>query len=886
VYTIRTKTAVNQGNTSTISGGTRAGRNLFHSFGQFSVLSGRTAYFNNAADIQNIISRVTGASVSNIDGLIKANGAANLFLLNPNGIIFGSNASLNIGGSFLASTASSLKFADGTKFSTTVPQSTPLLTVSVPIGLGIGSNPGSIRVAGTGYNLIISPLGTLPVIGAGSSLMGLRVQPGKTLALVGGDVELRGGILTVPGGRIELGSIDNGVVSLRSTPSGWTLGYQGVSNFKDTNLFQKALVDASGTGSGSIQVQGSHVNLTDGSLILVQNQGAQPGGEISVNAGESLKLNGISSDRMFRPGIVNENVGSGNGGDIGISTKNLILQDGAGIFTATYSAAKGGNLTVNAPGSVQSIGFSPAEPQATTSIGSLTFGSGNGGNIILSTGTFTGKEGGGAGTVTFGSGKGGDFTANVNNSVELIGVEPTFFSPSVLENTTLKSGDAGSLTLNTSKLVLRDGGRVDTSTVASGKAGSLTINASDSIEVSGIAPKSVNPSLIDSSANILDASLRTLYKLPPKPSGSPGDVTINTGRLSVTNGGLVSVQNQGLGKNSGTLRVNADSINLDNQGGITASTANGFGGDIDLHLANQLNLDHNSIISATAGGQGAGGNITVDPQTTTISNGSGIAVSSTGTGNAGQLKIYSNNLTLNNGSFLSANTKGGEGGNISVSARDFRLERGSYIDASALGGTKNGGNITLNSDTLEALDSSIIKANAFGGPGGNIQVNTQGLFRSPDSVVSASSTYGVNGTVQLNTLVNNSTLGIAFLPIVRVDPIRLIAPGCPANVGPRASQFIVTGSGGLPPSPEDPKGDETVVEDWRTASTQSTQSAQSEPPTSTLKDPVDAEPEPAQITEATGFETNAKGEIVGLVAQAPTYTPAIPWLQPTTCHSH
>ena len=149
-------TAPCTGNCIITNGATR-GSNLFHSFQQFSLPNGDFAGFVTTPAIQNVIVRVTGVGqpfISNINGTIATVNAAvtainpaNFFLLNPNGIIFGSRATLNIGGSFLASTANRMQFADGTEFRTNDPA--PLLTVSIPTGLQFNGTPANIQMQGS-----------------------------------------------------------------------------------------------------------------------------------------------------------------------------------------------------------------------------------------------------------------------------------------------------------------------------------------------------------------------------------------------------------------------------------------------------------------------------------------------------------------------------------------------------------------------------------------------------------------------------------------------------------------------------------------------------------------------------------------------------------------
>ncbi|HEY9600119.1 MAG TPA: filamentous hemagglutinin N-terminal domain-containing protein, partial [Allocoleopsis sp.] len=324
-----------------IDGGTVRGTNLFHSFQSFSVPTGGLAFFNNAEQIQNILTRVTGNEVSNIDGLIRDNGTANLFLLNPNGISFGENATLNLGGSFVASTASSLVFADGTVFSTKPDTSTPpLLTVSVPFGLQYGSHPGSIRVQGTT----------------------LEVGVGQTLALVGGDVQLNGGGLYTPadppGGRVELGGLaGEGTVGLVANGPNLGLSFPVGVPRGDVSLSNGAIVYVVADDGGSIGINAFNLTMTQESGLLAgiaQDSGSVDAvaGNIEINATGAIDLNESKISNNILPGA------QGQGGDVNITTSELRVLGGAQIGAGTFGQGNGGNLTVNAHQQVQVIGHS------------------------------------------------------------------------------------------------------------------------------------------------------------------------------------------------------------------------------------------------------------------------------------------------------------------------------------------------------------------------------------------------------------------------------------------------------------------------------------------------------------------------------------------------
>ncbi|MEI1377235.1 S-layer family protein [Nostoc sp. UHCC 0926] len=606
-------TTVSQsGNNFTITNGSAAGSNLFHSFREFSVPTGGSATFNliNTPNISTIFSRVTGGSISQIDGVIKTINSSNpvsLFLLNPSGIIFGANARLNIGGSFIGTTANSIKFADGSEFSAIGSQAAPLLSINVPVGLQLGSNPAPITVQGTGHSLTTTNASALVPITRIPSSTQLSVQPGKTLALVGGNLDLNGATLRAEQGRVELGSVGSaGLVSLMPTAQGYTLGYGNVQGFGDIHLAQRSLLDISGVNAGSVQVQGQQIQFTDGSLVLAQNFGNLPGGDIRFQATEAIDLIGTTPDAKIKGGVHNEAFGIGASGNISVITPRLTVKQGAALNNLTFGVGPSGNIQIDAM-AIDISGFSPINPGVASNINTTTLGTANAGNVFVNGNSLVVSSGASLSSATFGSGSGGKVT--IRNTNTTVTGESPFGVYSNISSIAFATGNTKTLTLDTAKLQILDGGVVAATAFFAGNGGDLNINATESIAISG--QGQTNNSSINASSIRLDPSLRQRFGLPDMLTANAGTVSITTPNLTLTDGGTVSVTNQGSG-NGGNININADTIQLKNKGFIQAQTESGNGGNITLQTTNLLFLRDNSLITSTAGGNGNGGNININ----------------------------------------------------------------------------------------------------------------------------------------------------------------------------------------------------------------------------------------------------------------------------------
>lgn len=560
-----------QGNpTEALTGGATRGNNLFHSFQEFNVKEGRSALFLSPnSNIQNILVRVTGSNRSEILGKLETSTGsnANLFLINPNGVIFGPNARLQVGGSFVASTASGIKFADDTVFSATTPQTTPLLTVSVPLGLQFDRIGGEINLQGQ-----------------------LKVPTGKTLALVGGNVTLDGGNvnleanlynLEAPNGQIALGGIPGtGTITLNLDSNNQLLNFPNDVALADVSFINQARISVSGEGGGYVQLQGKRITLNDASEVIADTNGSQNGRGIYIEA-EQLTLQ--------------------NGSQVKASVRENATGSGGNIFVRTTDS-------VQVSGTIPRGKYSPGYPSALLT---STFDYGGAGNLTIETRKLIVENGANISAATrFNSqAPGGNLQVTATDYVKLSGISEVTGLPSGLFAQTNGTKNAGFLSISTRQLIVQNGGLVTagTGTGSQGNGGTLTVHASEFVELSGTIVRN-NPQ-----------NTGGLYARS-RGSGDAGSVYITTGKLIVRDQAQVTVSALG-GGNAGNLEITAREIFLDSKGQLSATTTSGDGGNINLQLENLLLLRNNSQILTNARGGGNAGNIKI-----TIPNGSIVAV--------------------------------------------------------------------------------------------------------------------------------------------------------------------------------------------------------------------------------------------------------------------
>ncbi|MEO6861855.1 MAG: filamentous hemagglutinin N-terminal domain-containing protein [Microcoleus sp.] len=849
------------GKNSSIEGGTTAGSNLFHSFREFSVLTGNTAVFNNSANIQNIFTRITGGSISNIDGALKANGTANLFLLNPNGIIFGPNASLNIGGSFLATTANAVDFGGGANFSATFPgQNTPLLIVSVPLGLQYGQSSGSI---------------------VNRSTDGLQVRSGNSLILAGGNVRLEGGVLLAPGGRVELAAVAGpGSVPLNFLGNNVSLVFPAGIERADVSLTNGADVNVRAGGGGDIVVNTHNLNLSEGSKLragIAEKMGAPNAvaGDINVNATGAISFDGI--DKIDIPsGTYNlvRGGGIGAGGNINITAESISLTNGSIIKASTFGEGNAGNVNLHIRNSISFDGGNSDNSSGVYSRVEDYRAVGNAGNIQIATGSLSLTNGAVITASTEGKGNAGNIAIYVRNDTVLDGLGPlyqlTLPSGEVLQvkqssgvYSSVKTtgvGTGGNIDIFTRSLSITNGALIIARTEGQGRAGNIVVNAADFVTVDGVGS--------DKSSSAL------LAPTDPGAGGRGGDITVNTNIFRVSNGAVVNSQtlNEHRG---GNITINSNIFEATGGGqAITTTRSSGQAGNLTVNAADKIVLsesdrnfpDRASLFNtnivgnnegATSGlfastgkdSTGAGGNLNVRTGQLIVRDKAKVTVSADGRGAAGNLRIAADSIRLDSGA-ITATTQAGNFGNITLKAPDLQLRNNSQITTNAFG-TATGGNIDIDTKFLIAKENSDIRANAVRGQGGNIIITAEGIFRSLDSDIDASSELGINGNVQLRTPDTDPVKGLNQPETTRVPPPP--AQACQTS-DQSTSRFVITGRGGLPPSPRERVSGEYNFE------------AASEP-----------------IVEAQGWIINAKGEIE-LVANSAAVVPYSPGGAPPICN--
>lgn len=826
------------GNVYDIGGGTIKGSNQFHSFGQFSVGTGDVAAFNGPAGIVNILSRVTGGNVSEINGTLQSNiSGANLYLMNPSGILFGPNAQLDVSGSVHATTADYIGLADGTRFVATAVDDAAVLTTAAPAAFGfLNSNAASIDVQ-TGVFDFDTFIQTGDQ-GAGYTSV-LQVPEGETLSFVGGTVNVGSGVLAdgfvhAPAGRVNLVSTNSpGEAVINSDGS---IGVDGFAQLGETNIKGNSFVDARDVYIRSGQLTIEDATVFPGLLSLLGQPSPPPdGGSVDIEASGDVTITATGGPVLNLPGIQTfagspgdvvpgdvpdihivadslslagpqasiqaARLGPGNPPDITINANAVTLQDGASIALLNFFEGPGGTVTID----TDTLALTnDAESPVFTGIASQSFfhpgygfvffpflANGDSGPITINANESLTMRGETEITSdSFAFGNSGKITLTTSNAV--------LNGPGSISSQSGLAGNSADIDVTASEYIqIQDGFRITAATGGSGNAGTVTINAGESIDLSGTdaritsltrQPSDDDPALT-AFAQLFDGAFQANLGTPipdyPALREALGVTPRNGDLMDVLSAlnalGLTAVADLTPG-DAGTVTLNSPELSLTADSRIETST--GWDGNAGAIVANTgtLSLNDGGAIRSRSG-------IELPDGTLVAGTGNGGQIDVTATDSIG---ISGRSPTSGDGSSISTSTFGdGNGGDISLSAGNtVVISNGGVMSADSLGQAGNGsglaGDITISANNeIELSENGTISTRAVTADGGNIVItaNEQVYLLKSDITTSVESGFGGGGNIDIDP---------KFVILNQSNILANAFGGPGGNINIVAGNFIVT----------------------------------------------------------------------------------------------
>jgi len=812
--TLNTSVTDNNGNFF-IEKGTLQGNNLFHSFDQFNLHKGETATFQGDYDVhvENIISRITGPNYSWIDGNISSNiDSANLFLINPNGFVFGPNASIQIPGSFYVSTADFLKFDENEKFYSQLGNN-DILSIASPSAFGfLDHDIGNITISGKGEQ-------SKDVDIANS---GFFLSKGKTFSLIGGDITIDNGsfyiteekkenscsFISVPEGNIMIVSVassgeinfsDNERIELSGQSFGnidildrWTIS---VSENKDKQR----------NGGGNIHLYGDSLYVRN-SFIRSETYGADDGGNITIkmNNGDITFTNGseingntkgigngtdvtiesVSGDVIFADensygkssAIYIKTYSTDctesdqcNAGSLNIKAKNVSFINGSVISTNTKGIGRAGDVSIYADDTVQFIGegsengynkygglFSIARTEST---------GGDAGNIDIEATNLLISDGCQLMNSSFGQGKPGYISIKLSGNLSIIGANSydgwasTISAASNPNGDNVITEDSGKIDISAKSILLEDGGYIATSSIApanaeGGNAGDINI-ITEIIKMKGANP-------YGETEDGYGSGIYSRSKGIEDNVGQGGYISIKADALIIEDGAVISTETS-CDSNGGGINIEIND-NIDIKGDSSNITVQPPKHAQIKFITNfnpqTINHSTSGIYSTSTNNQsensGSGGTISIIADSATLDKGN-ISTSTEGKGNAGQISIHLNQLIMKNDASVSSSSRsavdGGDAGKIHITADKNAILFNSSITTDSI--SSGGGNISINSKKNVILTRSNITTDVkdFSGNGGDIFIENPEILILNKSIISANSYMGDGGFI--NILSNN-----------------------------------------------------------------------------------------------------------------------------------